>query len=50
MQVVATLHSGERAEPLQLVVSTNNDALIASVVAVDPDGGLFGGKVKEERA
>lgn len=43
--MAATLRPGERGEPLELVVSTNNDALIVSVIAVDPEGGLFGGEV-----
>lgn len=33
------------SNPLELHVSTNNDAVIASIVVFDPDGGLFGGEV-----
>lgn len=32
--------------PLELHVSTNNDAVIASIIVFDADGGLFGGEVR----
>lgn len=36
---------GDQGGELELRLSTNNDAVIVSVVVVDPDGGLFGGEV-----
>eukprot|EP00752_Nemacystus_decipiens_P014985 g13343.t1 len=42
-QIRADWLSSESA-PLELHVSTNNDAVIASIVAFDPDGALFGGE------
>lgn len=44
-QVSADWLSSESG-PLALHVSTNNDAVIASIVVFDPDGGLFSGEVR----
>lgn len=45
-QVTAEWRPGDNGGPLELLVSTNNDAVIVSVVIVDPEGGLFGGEVR----
>lgn len=45
-QVKADWHSSRSGGPLELHVKTNNDAVIVSIVAADPEGLLFGGEVK----
>lgn len=45
-KVTVELCPGERGAPLALKLSTNNEALIVSVVVVDPDGELFHGEVR----
>lgn len=45
-QVTADVRPTDRGGMLELYVATNNDAVIVSVVVVDPEGGLFDGEVR----
>lgn len=46
-QVHVSLHPGGRDTPLEFRVTTNNEALIVSVIATDPEGGLFGDEASQ---